>query len=77
MATNTPNYNLEKPAQTDFYDVDVQNANMDKIDEALADKVDKVTGKGLSTNDYDATDKGKVDNVPADTNSAFRKSFNF
>lgn len=30
MATNTPNYNLEKPAQTDFYDVDVQNANMDK-----------------------------------------------
>lgn len=68
MATNTPNYNLEKPAQTDFYDVDVQNANMDKIDTALNNKVDKVTGKGLSTNDYTATDKSKVNNVPSNTN---------
>ena len=32
MATFTPNLNLEKPAQEDFYNVDVQNANMDKID---------------------------------------------
>lgn len=30
---------------------------------ALADKVDKVTGKGLSTNDYDDTAKGIVDGV--------------
>lgn len=28
-------------------------------------KVDKVTGKGLSTNDYDATAKGKVDGMDA------------
>lgn len=33
-------------------------------------KVDKETGKGLSTNDYSNTDKGKVDNLPSDTNSA-------
>ena len=69
MATNTPNYNLEKPAQTDFYDVDVQNSNTDKIDTALNNKVDKVTGKGLSANDYTATDKSKVNNVPSDTNA--------
>lgn len=35
MATFTKNYNLEKPAQNDFYDIDVQNSNMDKIDSAL------------------------------------------
>lgn len=29
----------------------------------LADKVDKETGKGLSTNDYNTTDKGKVDKL--------------
>lgn len=28
--------------------------------DALANKVDKVSGKGLSTNDYDNTEKGKV-----------------
>lgn len=30
---------------------------------ALNNKVDKVTGKGLSTNDYTATDKGIVDSI--------------
>ena len=35
---------------------------------AIANKVDKVPGKGLSTNDYDATEKGKVASAlqPAD-----------
>ncbi|WMI81608.1 hypothetical protein [Anaerotignum sp. MB30-C6] len=36
MAEFTNNYNLEKPAQNEFYNVDVQNQNMDKIDAALA-----------------------------------------
>lgn len=40
MATKTPNYKLNKPAQTDFYDVDVQNENMDIIDAALEKKVE-------------------------------------
>jgi hypothetical protein len=31
---------------------------------ALADKVDKVTGKGLSTNDYTATDLARVAEIP-------------
>lgn len=33
---------------------------------ALAGKVDKVTGKGLSTNDYTNAAKAKVDAIPAD-----------
>lgn len=37
------------------------------INTALGKKVDAVTGKGLSTNDYDATAKGKVDNLPDNT----------
>lgn len=36
MAEFTENYKLEKPAQNDFYNVEVQNQNMDKIDAALA-----------------------------------------
>lgn len=35
MATSTPNLNLTKPSADDFYDVNVQNSNMDKIDEAI------------------------------------------
>lgn len=40
MATYTTNYKLEKPAQTDIYNVDVFNANADKIDAALTDKAE-------------------------------------
>lgn len=36
MATYTENYNLEMPDQNDFYNIDVQNQNMQKIDTALA-----------------------------------------
>lgn len=41
MATYTPNYNLEKPAQTDIYNIDVFNANADKVDAALGEKADQ------------------------------------
>ncbi|MPM86279.1 hypothetical protein SDC9_133368 [bioreactor metagenome] len=41
------NYNLKKPAQSDFYNVEDFNDNMDIIDGALnnagANKIDKVT----------------------------------
>lgn len=33
------------------------------METALAGKVDTVSGKGLSTNDYDDTEKGKVSNA--------------
>ena len=32
----------------------------EEVEEMIEDKVDKVPGKGLSTNDYDDTEKGKV-----------------
>lgn len=44
MATNTTNYNLIKPDATDFYDINVQNQNMDVIDETLSKKFDKSGG---------------------------------
>lgn len=40
MATYTENYNLEKPAQSDLYNIDVFNENADKIDEALGGKAE-------------------------------------
>lgn len=39
MATTTPNYGLTKPASTDYYNIAVQNENMDKVDAALSDKI--------------------------------------
>lgn len=36
-----------------------------QIQSSLGGKVDKESGKGLSTNDYDATAKAKVDAIPA------------
>ena len=38
---------------------------------ALDKKVDKVTGKGLSTNDYTDPEKSKVSNLPANANTTF------
>lgn len=42
MAKST-NYNLELPAQTDFYDVDVTNGNFNIIDTELKKVSDKAT----------------------------------
>lgn len=41
MATETTNLKLSKPEATDFYDIAVQNENMDKIDEAITGKANK------------------------------------
>ena len=38
MSTKTPNYSLEKPDVNDFYDISVQNDNLDKIDTFLGRK---------------------------------------
>ena len=42
MADQTRNYQLTKPLESEFYDVGVQNDNMDKIDQALADQADGI-----------------------------------
>lgn len=70
MANETPNYHLKKPLQEDFYNVDVQNENMDTLDTELkklendtAKKVDKVEGKDLSSNDFTDAEKEKLENI--------------
>lgn len=40
MASETTNYKLVKPNPEEFYDVEVQNSNMDKIDTALKELED-------------------------------------
>ena len=43
VATKTTNYGLEKPDGTDFYDVDVQNSNMDIIDKQMKANANAIT----------------------------------
>ena len=42
---------------------------VDGLDEVLEGKVDKVTGKGLSTNDYTTTEKNKLAGIAAGANN--------
>lgn len=42
MANQTENYKLTKPLASEFYDVEVQNGNMDKIDAALKKNADGI-----------------------------------
>ena len=51
MSTNTPNYNLEKPDANEFYDVNVQNDNLDAIDQALKDNSDAAAANTQSASD--------------------------
>lgn len=50
MATKITNYGLEKPDGTDFYDVDVQNSNMDIIDKQMKANANAIT---QLNSDYD------------------------
>ena len=63
MSTLTENYKLIKPDQTDAIDISNLNDNADVIDRILFNKVDKVNGKALSTNDYTNADKQKVNTI--------------
>lgn len=42
MANTTENYGLTKPLQSDFYDVEVQNGNMDIIDAGMKANADGI-----------------------------------
>ena len=44
MSTKTTNYDFTKPAENEYYDVNVQNDNWDKADEALTKKVTAAGG---------------------------------
>ena len=63
MSTLTTNYKLIKPSYEDAIDVENFNNNFDIIDKTLYNKVEKVNGKGLSTNDYTNEDKQSVRNI--------------
>lgn len=63
MSDYTEHYNLKKPLKTENYDVDVANTNNDIIDEKIYNKVDKISGKDLSTNDFTNEYKKKIDRL--------------
>lgn len=62
MAKFTQNYNLEKPDKTDFYDVEVMNSNLDKIDVGLA-QFDGLDGKYAKLNAQGKVVDGKGNEV--------------
>ena len=49
MSTKTTNYNFTKPAENEYYDVNVQNDNWDKADDALTKKVTAAGGDIANT----------------------------
>lgn len=64
MPDYTQYYNLIKPKKGENYDVDDTTCtNMDIIDTQLGNKVEKVPGKGLSTNDFTNNYKNKIDTL--------------
>lgn len=70
MPNQTPNLNLTKPLQTEYYNIDVHNANSDIIDTAIGsintDKSDKLTAGNAIVLTKDAV--AKTVNVAVDPN---------
>ena len=60
MATITTNYGLTKPGENDYYDIGVQNANMDIIDEALKNAAESTDTKGKPGGVASLDESGKV-----------------
>ena len=54
MANQTSNYNLTKPLDSEFYDVEVQNGNMDKIDTQMKANADAITTLHITSADITA-----------------------
>lgn len=75
MADKTTNYNLTKPSAEDFYDVDVQNGNMDTLDAALhahesdTAKHNSATEKGGALGDESIATSGGAMGCKAKTNA--------
>ncbi len=65
----TANYGLKKPDGTDVVNIQDFNDNAEVIDTALQNKIDKVAGKDLSTNDYTTSEKNKLAGVAAGANN--------
>lgn len=65
----TGNLGLKKPEGTDVVDIADLNGNADILDTAVSNKVDKVAGKQLSTEDYMTAEKTKLAGVAAGANA--------
>lgn len=62
MATNTTNYNLVKPSENEYYDINVSNSNLDIIDTEIKrvnDRLDSVSTDAQSTS-FDNSDNGMI-----------------
>lgn len=60
MATNTTNYNLVKPSENEYYDINVSNSNLDIIDTEIKkvnDRLDSVSTDAQSTS-FDNSSNG-------------------
>lgn len=69
MAMYTKNYNLKKPAPTDFVDIQDLNDNADIIDETLKAKADLTSGK-LAQSEIPNIDCGIWDSDPIAAHNA-------
>ncbi|KPU45826.1 hypothetical protein OXPF_06150 [Oxobacter pfennigii] len=65
----TGNLGLKKPEGTDIVNIEDINDNMDILDTEIPKKVDKITGKGLSTEDYTTVEKNKLSGIVAGANN--------
>lgn len=69
----TGNYNLKKPDGTDVVNIQDLNDNMDIIDTQIKslndNKVQKETGKGLSSNDFTTAEKNKLSGIAGGANN--------
>ena len=65
----TEKYGLKKPEESDFYNVQDMNDNMDIVDAELSKRVEKEDGKGLSANDFTNEYKEKIDGITVINNT--------
>lgn len=62
MATNTTNYNLVKPSENEYYDININNSNLDIIDteiKKINDTLSSVSTDAKSTS-FDNSSNGMV-----------------
>ena len=78
---NDGEYNNQKTVYTDYYFKNsgcsigtpsnpVDNKVIQQLKDSISGKVDKVAGKGLSTNDYSTAEKNKLASLPDDFEGA-------
>ena len=63
MPNYTNNLNLEKPLQSENYNIDIFNSNADKIDSAIQEVKGKVDGLDLKAEKVTLADKSNLFNA--------------